>query len=158
MIHENVVKNKFWGNSWYISSGFNISWNHELDFNLGRTYGRSSCGGAGCMTTTTSWGLGYGFTTIPYKNFHTIKAFWEGCFFWFPPFSAGVRGEYFYDLTHRAHYFKPAAGLSLLYFDVFYNYSFNVSGTINLYRHGITLRIKLFYPMKKWENHYPNRC
>lgn len=158
MIHENVPKSKFWGNSWYLSPAYNLSRTNEFNFSFGRTYGSRSCGGAGCVTTTRSWGLAYSFSAKSKQNSNTTGVFWESCFFYFPPFSAGIRGEYFYDITNQSHYLRPSAGLSLVFVDIFYNYSFNLSGSNNEFSHGVIFRLKYFIGRKNWQENYPNRC
>lgn len=159
MIHENVPKSKFWGNSWYFASAYTFNRTDELDFNFGRTYGRSHCGGAGCSFETNSWGVGYGFTPgVIAPNNQELKVFWEYNFFWVPPFSVGIRGEYIYDFTNNGHYLRPSAGFSFVFFDIFYNYSFKISGTQNIFRHGLTIRIKYFHKVKNWQKNYPNQC
>lgn len=75
-IHENVPKSKFLGNSWYFATSYNLSKTNEFDFNVGRTYGKTLCGGAGCYYWISSWGLGYGLTNKNGKQSEAIKAFW----------------------------------------------------------------------------------
>lgn len=104
IIHENIPKNKLWGNSWYSSTSYNFSRTNEFDLNIGRTYGSSTCGGAGCMFTMRSWGTGYGISTKNGQTNQVAKAFWEYCFFYFPPISVGLRADYIYDITNHTHY------------------------------------------------------
>ena len=156
IIHENVAKNKLLGNSWYFSTSYNYSKTNEFDINIGRTLGTSMCGGAGCFYSIRSWGVGYGLTNKLSSTNQVVKAFWEFSLFYFPP--VGLRADYIYDITNNTHYLRPSAGLSLFYVDIFYNYSFNVSGTDNLFKHGVTLRIKYFHKQKNWQKNYPNRC
>lgn len=158
IIHENKPKNKFWGNSWYGGVAYNLSKVHEFDCNVGRTYGSSFCSGGGCIVTTRSWGAGYGLVTKNGQTAHLLKAFAEYSFFYFPPLSYTLRGEYFYDITNKAHYLRPSVGLNLISIDILYNYSFKVSGSDNLFRHGVTARFKYFHKQKKWEKNYPSVC
>jgi len=158
IIHENIPKSKLWGNSWYTSTSYNFSKTNELDLNIGRTYGLAECGGGGCVFTMRSWGAGYGLSARNGRTNQMAKAFWEYCLFYFPPISAGIRAEYIYDITNNSHYIRPSFGLSLLYVDLFYNYSFNISGTENIFRHGLTLRIKYFHHAKNWQKNKPSRC
>lgn len=158
IIHENVRKHKFLGNSWYLASGFNYSKRSEFDLNLGRTYGSSFCGGAGCAYTMKSWGGGLGLAMRHGKTAQLAKAFWEYSFFYFPPISAGIRAEYVYDISANTHYLRPSAGLSLFFVDILYHYSFMIRGTENLFRHGVTLRIKYFHRQRNWQHNYPSRC
>ncbi len=84
--------------------------------------------------------------------------FEEYSFFYFPPISGGIRADYIYDISKNSHYLRPSAGLTLFYIDVLYNYSFNISGTDNIFKHGVTLRVKYFHRKKNWQKNYPNRC
>lgn len=158
IIHENIPKSYIWGNSWSASTSYNLCKINEFDVNIGRTYGSSMCGGGGCVFSMRSWGAGYGLSIKNGQPLQMVKAFWESCFFYFPPFSAGVRADYIYDITNKTHYLRPSAGLSLFYIDLFYNYTFNVNGTDNLFKHGLTLRLKYFHKQKNWQKNYPNRC
>lgn len=156
IIHENIPKSKFLGNSWYLAPSYNLCKTNEFNLDVGRTYGRSFCGGAGCYFTIRSWGLGYGITTKHGVTSNLIRAFWEYTLFYFPP--AGVRADYIYDLNNRSHYLRPSVGISLFRVDIFYNYTFALSGKNNLYRHGVTFRIKYFHKEKNWQKSYPSRC
>ncbi len=158
IIHENIPKSRIWGNSWYIATSYNLCRINEFDFNFGRTYGSQMCGGAGCTNTMRSWGAGFGLTSKNGKTKQIANAFWESCFFYFPPFSAGIRADYIYNITDNSHYFRPSVGFSFFYFDIFYNYSFNLNGTDNDFKHGVTFRLKYFHKQKNWQKNYPNRC
>jgi hypothetical protein len=155
IITENPVKNKFIGNSWYISAAYTKNKKDEFNFGIGRTYGTSYGSGIGEVYNMSSWGFGYGFYNS--KN-HQVNAFWEGCMFWVPPFSVGIRGEYIYDFTNQANYLRPSLGFSFFFFDVFYSYSFNLNRTENQFKHGVTFRIKYYHKIKNWEKKYPNEC
>lgn len=158
IIHKNIPKSRLWGNSWFVSTAYNLSKTNEFDLNIGRTYGSSMCGGAGCTYSMRSWGAGFGLTNRNGQTEQIAKVFWESCFFYFPPFSAGLRADYIYNLTDNSHYLRPSVGLSFIYFDIFYNYSFNISGTNNSFKHGVTFRLKYFHKRKNWQENYPNRC
>lgn len=158
MIHENVPKSQFWGNSWFLASSYNLSKSHEFELNVGRTLGKSSCGGAGCVFTMRSWGAGYSLATKKGTINHVLKGFYENSIFYFPPISASVRGEYLYDLTNNTHYLRPALGLSLFSIDILYNYSINLTRQENLFKHGVTFRFKLYHKTDNWHKVYPNCC
>ncbi len=158
MITENPVKNRFWGNSFHVSAAYMYSRSNELDLSFGRTYGRSSCGGAGCVFNMDSWGLSYGYVFRKGEEAHIGKAFWEQCLFYFPPISVGYRAEYLYDFSSGTHYLRPSLGFSFFVLDIFYSYSFRLNGTENLFQHGVSVRLKFFPGSKKWEKHYPSRC
>lgn len=157
-IVERPVKNRFWGNSFHLSSAYNYSRSNELDLSFGRTYGRSHCGGAGCIFNMDSWGVGYSYVFRRNEETHVAKAFWEQCIFYFPPISAGYRAEYLYDFGSGTHYLRPSLGFSLFFLDVFYNYSFRLNGDENLFGHGVSFRLKYFFKVKNWEERYPSRC
>ena len=155
---ENKTKNSFWGNSTYISASINFAKNKEYDFNLGRTKGVASYSERGLGNySISSWGIAYGLTNTSSQTKQTIKAFYEYNFF---PFiiigNFGVRGEYIYNITDRQSYLRPAIGLSFIYVDIAYNYSFLLNGreSENLYRHGFSVRFKYYLTMKNWERNY----
>jgi hypothetical protein len=157
-IRENIPKSKFLGNSWYIATAFNWSRANEFDVNIGRTYGIESCSGGGCVFSMRSWGAGYGVAFKNGSKAQLAKAFWEYSVFYFPPISASIRADYMYDFTNKTQYFRPSAGLSLFAIDVLYNYSFNLSGTPNIFKHGLTMRLKYFHRTKNWQKNSPSRC
>nr|WP_288836582.1 hypothetical protein [uncultured Flavobacterium sp.] len=155
---ENKTKNSFWGNSTYISTSINFAKNKEYDFNLGRTMGVASYSARGLGDySISSWGIAYGLTNSSSQTKQTIKAFYEYDFF---PFiivgNFGVRGEYIYNITDRQSYLRPAVGLSFVYVNISYNYSFLMNGgkSENLYRHGFSVRLKYYLTMKNWERNY----
>jgi len=149
----NRPKNKFWGNSTYVSTALNFSKNQEYDINIGRTFGKSSRALRGLGTTETySWGVGYGFSNSFGKN-QTVKAFYE--YDMFPTiilFNIGLRGEYIYDIDNKQSYVRPSVGWSFLYFNILYNYSFKLNGGENMYKHGVLIRAKYFLFKKNWQN------
>lgn len=158
-IHENVPKSKTWGNSTYFSVGYNWSRSSEFDFNLGRTYGKSHCSGGGCIFSARSFGVGSSLVRYKGNTHALLKMFWEFSFFYYPPISFAFRAEYLYDVKSKVNYLRPSAGLSLLFLDVLYNYSFKMgSSQPNLFRHGVIFRFKYFYKMKNWQKNYPSRC
>jgi len=157
-VHENMPKSKLWGNSWYMGGSYNLSKVHEFDLNIGRTYGTTFCSGGGCIITSRSWGAGYSLATKNNSTAHLVKAFGEYSFFYFPPLSYTLRAEYIYDVTNKTHYLRPSAGLNLILIDILYNYSFNLSGTDNLFKHGVTFRFKYFHKQKNWQKSHPSVC
>jgi hypothetical protein len=159
MIIDNKVKSKFWGNSWHFPMGYTIGSSHDFEIGLGRSYKRNFCGGAGCIFETNSWGMGYGLSSKDGILTQSARFYYGYNFFYFPPFSAGLRGDYVYDLTNQVHYLKPSLGFSFIVGELFYSYGIKLNdGNRSLPSHGFTVRINLFYPMKKWEEHHPNRC
>ena len=156
---ENKSNNRFWGNSTYLSSSINFSENNELDFNIGRTNGISTYPEKGLgYYSISSWGVGYGLTNTITQTKETFKAFYEYNFF---PFkfigNFGLRGEYIYDMTDKRNYLRPSIGLTFVYIDVSYNYSFLLNGEDdesynNIYKHGLSIRLKYFLNKKKWES------
>lgn len=159
MIIDNKVKSKFWGNSWHIPIGYTVGISNDFELGLGRSYKRNFCGGAGCTFATNSWGVGYGISSKAGSLAQSVRIYYGYNFFYYPPFSAGIRGDFIYNLTNQVHYFKPSVGFSFIIGELFYSYGLKLdNGTRILPAHGFTLRINLFYPMKKWEDHHPNRC
>jgi hypothetical protein len=159
MIIDNKVKSKFWGNAWHIPVGYSIGSAHDFEIGFGRSYKRSFCGGAGCMFETNSWGLGYGISSKAGVLAQSARIYYGYNFFYFPPFTAGIRGDYLFDFTYKVHYFKPSLGFSFIVGELFYSYGLKLNNGIRIHpSHAFTLRINLFYKLKKWEEHYPNRC
>jgi hypothetical protein len=152
---ENKTKNRFWGNSTYISSSINFARNREFDFNIGRTNGIASYSERGLGDySISSWGVGYGLTNTSIQTKQTIKAFYEYNYF---PFiiigNFGFRGEYIYNITDKQNYLRPSFGLTFIYVDVSYNYSFLLDGgkSENLYRHGFLVRLKYYLTKRNWQ-------
>lgn len=159
IIIENKVKSKFWGNAWHIPVGYSIGTAQDFELGLGRSYKRSFCGGAGCTFETNSWGLVYGFSSKSGFLAHSARIYYGYNFFYFPPFTAGIRGDYIFDLTNQVHYIKPSLGFSFIVGELFYSYGLKLNNGIRIHpSHALTLRINLFYKLKKWEEHRPNRC
>lgn len=153
---ENKIKNKFWGNSTYLALGVTFAKRANFDISLGRTSGVSHFGHNYFLLKATSWGAGYGFTKAYNELKHTVRVFYE--FSFFPSAiigNMGLRGDYIYNINDKQHYFRPSAGWSFIFMDVLYSYSFllNNSPVSNLYKHGITLRLKYFHDFGKWEYH-----
>jgi hypothetical protein len=152
----NPIQHKFWGNSTYLSQGVNFARNKEFELGLGRTKGLNVIAGQGFFfMTMRSWGINYALTDVAHKTMRqSIKGFWE--FGFVPTFFIGdflLRGEYIYQLSDGQHYLRPSVGLTFVFVDIVYNYSFllNQSRHDNLYRHGISVRLKQFIGMKNWE-------
>jgi AraC-like DNA-binding protein len=112
MIIDNKVKSKFLGNAWHIPVGYSIGISHDFELGKGRSYKRSFCGGAGCMFQTNSWGLGYGISSKAGILAQSARIYYGYNFFYFPPFTAGIRGDYLFDFTYKVHYLKPSLGFS----------------------------------------------
>lgn len=159
IIINNKVKSKFWGNSWHIPIGYTVGNSNDFEIGLGRSYKRNFCGGAGCTFATNSWGLGYGISSKSGTLAQSVRIYYGYNFFYFPPFSAGIRGDYIYDFTNRVNYIKPSLGFSFIVGELFYSYGLRLNNGIRIHpSHAFTLRINLFYKLKKWEEHRPNRC
>jgi len=159
MVIDNPVKSKLWGNSWHFPLGYSIGISQEFELGLGRSYKRNFCGGGGCIFQTNSWGIAYGIIAKSNHFAQSVRMYYGYNFFYYPPFSAGFRGDYVVDLTNNVHYIKPSFGFSFIVGEIFYSYGLKLNdGNRILPAHAITLRINLMYPLKKWEEHYPNRC
>lgn len=151
-------KYRFLGNSWYVSGAYTYATatTQSFELNIGRSLGRVN---HAVLQKASSWGLGYGFTDNKGKPTHSLRLFGEmGSSIFLVPL-LGVRGEYIYDLTNQNHYLRPSVGLYSLLLDIFYSYSFRLQpNTPNLYKHGITLRLKYFHRIKNWEQTYSVRA
>ncbi len=157
LITENrLEKNKFFGNSWYTGLAYNRSKENEFSASFGRSYVKVFTSGGGTHISLKSWGFNYSNILKKEKNYHTTGAFTEWSAFPIPPATARI--EYFYDITSKSHYMRPAVGISFLHLDILYNYSFMLHGETNQYKHGLTLRAKHIFPYKKWQKSYPVRC
>ena len=159
IIIDNKVKSKLWGNSWHFPLGYSVGLSHDFEIGLGRSYKRNFCGGAGCTFAVNSWGIGYGSSIKSTSYANSFRAYYGYNFFYYPPFSAGIRGDYIFDFTNQVQYLKPSLGFSFILGELFYSYGIKLNeGNRILPLHGFTIRINLWYPMKKWEEHYPNQC
>ena len=156
IMRENMPKNKVWGNSWHLTTGYTWSKRHEFDVNVGRTYGSDFCSGGGCEYQAYSWGMGYGIGFRNHRANHLLKAYVEHTFTYYL-ISYSLRMEYLSDITERSHYLRPAVGCSFVRLDLVYNYSFRLNRNENLFKHGVTLRYKLFLHRKNWYHKYPDR-
>jgi hypothetical protein len=159
IVINNQVKSKFLGNSWHLPIGYSVGISQELEAGIGRSYKRNMCGGAGCFFEVNSWGVGYGIGLKSGNAAQSIRGYYGYNFLYFPPFSAGIRGDYIYDISNQVHYLKPSLGFSFILGELFYSYGLKINNGVRIFpSHAFTLRINLFYPMKKWEEHRPNRC
>lgn len=156
IVHENVAKNKFWGNSWYTGLSYTLAYRHEFMGSFGRTFGSSFGSGGGFNIFTSSWGVSFAHYQRRDFSSQTLGLFAEVSNFFLPPATARV--DYLYDFRNNAHYVRPSVGLSFFAFDLLYNYSFLLHGQKNQLQHGITIRFKFYPNNKNWEQHYPNRC
>jgi hypothetical protein len=157
-IRNKVTRNKFWGNSTYVSAAINFARNKEYEFNLGRTYGRAYHAGRGMGEIRMhTWGAGYGYSNA-LGGTHTVNAFYEYSRLPFILFGTHVlRGEYIYNITDQQHYLRPSVGIDLFYIGISYHYSFllNEKSGPNIYRHGLNIRGKYYLGRRKhWERHF----
>lgn len=157
---RNPTKSHFWGNSTYISSSITFARHKELDFNIGRSNGLATFTRRGLGDLViSSWGIGYTLTNINGENKQGLKAFYEYNYF---PFiilgNFALRGEFIHNFTDNQNYLRPSIGLTFIFVDLSYSYSFLLNGIKdeNLYRHGLSVRAKYFINRKKWEKHYFN--
>jgi hypothetical protein len=147
---ENEGNNNIWGNSWYVATSYSHSKANEFDLNIGRTFELVK----GNLFKLRSWGMGYEIAKTHKVTKEFSKAFCEYTLFLRPPMSIGIRGDYMYNITDKQHYLRPSAGLSFVFFDVLYSYSFNLSDGENIIKHAITFRLKYFFNPSNWEKHY----
>lgn len=144
---------KYPGMSLYFSGGINFARNKEFSFEAGTTLGNIQYArrglGVGTYATTA---IGYSYS-LANSGSHLLKASAD---FAFVPFiyigNFKLRGEYLYNLTGNQHYIRPGVGMSFVYFDIVYNYSFLMKGGIetNIFKHGLSFRIKAFPYKKNW--------
>lgn len=133
------------GNSWYFAGSYNFSANDDILVNIGRTYGEFHCSRHFKIPKTFSWGLGYG-TSVQNSSNHMINAFVEGTSI------LSARLDYFYLYFENQHYTRPSFGISFTHFDILYNYSIKLAGEgKNQFRHGFTLRVKIYRNKKNWD-------
>lgn len=132
-------KSFIFGDLWYIAGSYSVAKTNEFSINLGRT--QSLSGAILEAQDMTTFGIGYTRTLNNGQVKELGNLFAEWTSYGFLPI--GIRGDYLYDFKNNAHYLRPSLGLSFLYFDVFYNYTIALSGR-NIFRHGLTLRIKYF--------------
>lgn len=145
------------GNSTYFAAAVHFSRNREFEFSLGRTntiltdYGRGMIQGH-----LTSWGFTYSITNMAGQDQHTGKFFLEHINI--PPLLFGnfvLRTDYSVNFTNKQQYFRPSLGITLKYADLLYSYAFKTEGPgINQYRHGFTVRAKMYAGKRKWERDY----
>lgn len=145
------------GNSTYFAAGVHFARNRELELSLGRTNAILSEYGRGMVQRNiTSWGFTYSLTEMAGRNQHTGKFFLEHINI--PPLLFGnfvLRTDYSVNFTNKHQYFRPSLGITLIYADLLYSYSFKTAGPgINQYRHGFTIRAKLYAGKRKWERDY----
>jgi hypothetical protein len=158
IVEHALTKNKFFGNAMYYSGSFSLANMNEWDVNLGRSYVKVFISGGPYVFTSHSWGAGFGRTTRRGQAQNMLKAFYEYSFFVFPPYDITVRGDYIYLPAAGQHYLRPSIGFNLLVLDVLYNYSFKLNGADNLFKHGVTFRLKKFTNSKNWEKKRPVKC
>lgn len=153
----NRAKNRFWGNSTYLSSSLNFTNGREFDIAIGRTYGKALYGPGGLgYYVMKSWGIGYSKVWLADSNVDNIKAFYE---FNFYPFviigNLTLRGEHIYSPKDNQNYLRPYIGMTFVFVDIAYNYSFLLNeGQKNIYKHGICVRLKFFLKRKNWERKF----
>ncbi|MCB9230609.1 MAG: hypothetical protein H6581_03055 [Bacteroidia bacterium] len=156
IIHENIPRSRFWGNSWYGGLSYNLSRSHEFTANFGRTFGNGFYSGAGFNLRMNSWGVGYSRYYKGVSSGQTVSAFGEISNFFLPP--GTIRLDYIYDFTGGNHLLRPAIGLNLFAVDLMYCYSFKIIGPNNPFRHGFTAKFKFYFGQKHWQKNYPSRC
>lgn len=160
-IIKNKYKNSIWGNSTYIAAAATFSRSSEYEVSIGRTKAISTNYGRGMGYTNMG---SYGFTLFFKDNLkgnnlggkffleYNHRPFWIlGSFV--------LRTDYSYNFTTRHQYITPSAGISIIFLDILYNYSFPLSHKQdrNYYKNGITLRLKRIIGRQNWETNKPNR-
>jgi hypothetical protein len=102
------------------------------------------------QSNISTWGFSCAFSKWAGQDQYTGKFFLEHIKI--PPFLLGnfvLRTDYSVNFTNKQQYFRPSLGVTLFYADLLYSYSFKTAGSgINQYRHGFTLRSKLYASRK----------
>jgi hypothetical protein len=150
------------GNATYFAAAVNFARKREWEFSIGRSsIIRSDHGRGMIQSNITNWGFSYGISQWDGQDQHTGKFFLEHINI--PPLLFGnfvVRTDYSVNFTNKQQYLRPSLGITLLYADLLYSYSFKTAGDgINQYRHGLTLRAKFIAGRKKaeWDYFIKNR-
>lgn len=155
LVHKNIPKYKFFGNSWYTSLAYNLTKTNEFNFDFGRTYGTFSSIPREDGIRTRTYGVGYGITSKKGVKTQLVRLFWEyNYFLQYGSMLGGGRVEFIHDLNNNSNYLRPSIGLSFIWIDIFYNYSIKLDSGENIFRHGVTFRINLFYNSKDWYQTY----
>jgi hypothetical protein len=141
----------FLGNSWHISISYTASKANDVDFCIGRTYGVKHVSGEVSWIAHTSWGIGVGSTTQYFGEEPLIKAYIDHDVISVFPLMLGVRLEYMVGFEDLGSYLRPAAGVSLGYFDMYYSHAFKIDEGTNYFKDGVTLRARCFIRKKKWK-------
>lgn len=137
------VHRTLWGNSTFFSPYYTFSRSDELGFDIGRSYGISYKSGALPINENSTIGLGYSLSVRRKEVAHNIRVFYE-----YLNTIYSLRADYIYDITNRVHYLRPSVSFIGL---VYYNYSFVLGKGTNLYKHGLTLRARLFHKRENWK-------
>ena len=146
---DNIPKNKFWGNSWNASVGYNIAKSNELKISIGRTYGIEKFIKGYDRVHMSSWGINY---SILNKS-KLLGVYAEHSKFDFVlPLTQRV--DFFYDIKGKETYFRPSLGLHLFVVDLLYNYTFSLSNKENQYKHGFTIVLRWCFNKDNWERVY----
>lgn len=155
---KNKSRNIILGNSTYTAIALNISKTKEFEFGLGRANAIVTDYGRGISyLSTTSWGFSYAYLINKKTDNHIGKFFIE--YSRFPTLILGnfvLRADYSFNFSNKQQYIRPSIGLTIVYLDLLYNYSFKLTddNIDNTYRHGITIRPKFIFNKSKWERNY----
>ncbi|MFH0893682.1 MAG: hypothetical protein V2A54_04540 [Bacteroidota bacterium] len=155
-VRKNIPRSKFIGNLWHISTSYNLCKTNEFDFNIGRSYGVSINMPHGSGIHISSWGTGFGITSKKGTSTQLAKIFVEYCYNYIGTLGC-IRVDYIYDIKNYYSYIRPAAGFSFILFDILYSYSFNLNGNDNVFKHGVTFRIKYFHNEKNMQRNYTSK-
>lgn len=145
------------GNSTYFAAAVNFARSREAEFSIGRSnIIRSDYSRGIVQSNISTWGFSCAFSKWAGQDQYTGKFFLEHIKI--PPFLLGnfvLRTDYSVNFTNKQQYLRPSLGVTLFYADLLYSYSFKTAGPgINQYRHGFTLRSKLYASRKKAEWNY----
>jgi hypothetical protein len=154
---RNKSKGIITGNSTYFAAAVNFARSREAEFSIGRSnIIRSDYSRGIVQSNINTWGFSCAFSKWAGQDQYTGKIFLEHIYI--PPFLLGnfvLRTDYSVNFTNKQQYFRPSLGVTLIYADLLYNYSFKTAGPgINQLRHGFTLRPKFYTGRKKAEWNY----
>ncbi len=136
------------GNSWNLSLGYTKSGHNEGFLELGRTFGSYILHPLPFYSSFT-YGLGVNYLNKN-KGMFLAHLYCE-----INPWLLKFRVDYLIDPIRRNNYLRPSVGLSFLFLDVFYNYTFSFDERTS-FHHGITFKVNLYYPFENW-NHSKNK-
>jgi hypothetical protein len=161
-IIDNKYRISLFGNSTYVALASTFSNSKEYEISVGRTKGILTNYGRGMgYSNLGTWGLSFFSKDNLKGNNIGSKIFLE--YNHRPAWILGsfvLRTDYSYNFTTKHQYLTPSAGISIVFLDLLYNYSFplNLQTDKNYYKSGFTLRLKYILGRGRWEFNKPKNC